>query len=58
MSRPTSLKRPVVDTTLTVGTKGKFVIAPLPVVNAITLQPAATCPATDSRSLPGESMKK
>ena len=32
-------------------------IEPLPVVNVIRLQPAATWPATDSRSLPGLSMK-
>jgi hypothetical protein len=40
-----------------VGTKGKLVIEPLPVVKKIMLAPAATCPATLSRSLPGLSMK-
>ena len=49
-------KRPLVVTTLRVGTNGKLVIAPLPVEKAIALQPHATCPAMLSRSLPGESM--
>jgi len=42
---------------LSVGTKGKFVTEPLPVTKKIALQPDATCPAIDSRSFPGESMK-
>ncbi len=46
----------MVVTILMVGTNGKLVIEPLPVVNVIRLQPAATWPATDSRSLPGLSM--
>jgi hypothetical protein len=40
-----------------VGTNGKLVIEPLPVVKRIMLQPEATWPAMLSRSLPGEFMK-
>jgi hypothetical protein len=47
----------VVVTNLSVGTNGKLVIDPFPVVKKIRLQPLATWPATDSRSLPGLSMK-
>ena len=38
---------------LRVGTNGKLVIEPLPVTNRIRLQPAPTCPAIPSKSLPG-----
>ena len=47
----------MVVTNLSVGTNGKLVIEPLPVVKKIRLQPAPTWPAMDSRSLPGLSMK-
>ena len=95
MSFSRMLNRPDVVTTLSVGTKGKLVIAyrkyqkimisgtmesrvyerndvkqtrplitcslsiptPFPVTKKMTLQPLATCPAMDSRSFPGESMK-
>jgi hypothetical protein len=49
--------RALVVTNFSVGTNGKFVIEPLPVVKKIRLQPLATSPATDSRSFPGLSMK-
>ena len=40
-----------------VGTKGKLVIEPLPVVKKMMFPPEAPYPATLSRSLPGLSMK-
>src|SRR5258706_499899 len=52
-----SLKRPLLVISLMVGTNGKFVMEPLPVVNRMRLQPAPTWPAMLSRSLPGLSMK-
>src|SRR5687768_14611022 len=57
ISLRTSSNRAVVVITLIVGTNGKFVIDPFPVANKIMLQPAATCPAMLSKSLPGLSMK-
>ena len=47
----------MVVTTFMVGTKGKLVMEPLPVVKKTAFAPVATCPATLSRSLPGLSMK-
>mmetsp|Transcript_17719 Transcript_17719/g.45672 ORF Transcript_17719/g.45672 Transcript_17719/m.45672 type:complete len:217 (-) Transcript_17719:197-847(-) len=57
MSCSSNLYRSVVVMIFCVGTKGKFVMEPLPVMKKITLQPDATCPAMDSRSFPGESRK-
>ena len=56
MSAPTNWYLRVVVMILAVGTKGWLVTAPLPVVNAIKLQPLAVWPAVDSKSFPGLSM--
>ena len=57
LTAPVRWCRPELVISLIVGTNGKFVIDPLPVVNRIKLHPAPTCPAMLSRSFPGLSMK-